>query len=403
MTLRAKLNALNCGAARNGTGPGCRILTCLLLLALGGCASTEDSKPDWAGVKGDAEPASLFNFKVTAKFDVRWRSSIGDPGSDILQTALTKDAIYCAIDKGSLLRLDRTTGKEIWRIETGLVISGGVSSGDGMVFVGSDKGDVLAYGEDGKLRWRSQVSSEVLNVSPVADGIVMVRSGDGRIVGLNAADGKRAWMYERITPPLVVRSHAGEAIQRGVAYAGFAAGKLAAIRISDGEILWEAQVSQPHGNTELERISDITSDPVVDDEQVCAVSFQGRTACFDTAQGNQLWSRDISGYTGLTVLSKYLLLSDSTGSVITLDKTNGTMEWKNSDLLYRRVTAPCATGKFIVVGDLEGYLHALNLEDGSFAARIKLGGGAIAAAPIAMDDGLLVETSSGELYSLSIK
>ena len=56
-----------------------------------------------------------------------------------------------------------------------------------------------------------------------------------------------------------------------------------------------------------------------------------------------------------------------------------------------------------MVGDLEGYLHALNLEDGSFAARIKLDGGAITAAPIAMDDGLLVETSSGELYSLSIK
>lgn len=401
---RGKLNALYCSTPRTTAGSRFWILPGLmLLLALGGCASTEESKPDWAGVKGDAEPASLFNIKVTAKFDVRWRSSIGNPGPDLLKMALTKDAIYCATGKGSLLRLDRATGKKIWRIETGLVISGGVSSGDGMVFVGGDKGDVAAYGEDGKLRWRSLVSSEVLNVSQVTGGIVMVRSGDGRIAGLNAADGKRVWMYERIAPALVVRSHAGEAIQRGVAYAGFAAGKLSAIRISDGEILWEAQVSQPRGNTELERISDITSDPVVDDEQVCAVSFQGRTACFDTAQGNQLWSREISSYTGLMVLSKYLFLSDISGSVISLDKTNGAMEWKNSDLLYRRVTAPCASGKFIVVGDLEGYLHALNLDDGSFAARIKLDGGAIVSAPVPLDDGLLVQTSGGELYSLSVK
>ena len=401
---RGKPNALYCSTPRTAAGSRFWILPGLmLLLALGGCASTEESKPDWAGVKGDAEPASLFNIKVTAKFDVRWRSSIGNPGPDLLKMALTKDAIYCATGKGSLLRLDRTTGKKIWRIETGLVISGGVSSGDGMVFVGGDKGDVAAYGEDGKLRWRSLVSSEVLNVSQVTGGIVMVRSGDGRIAGLNAADGKRVWMYERIAPALVVRSHAGEAIQRGVAYAGFAAGKLSAIRISDGEILWEAQVSQPRGNTELERISDITSDPVVDDEQVCAVSFQGRTACFDTAQGNQLWSREISSYTGLMVLSKYLFLSDISGSVISLDKTNGAMEWKNSDLLYRRVTAPCASGKFIVVGDLEGYLHALNLDDGSFAARIKLDGGAIVSAPVPLDDGLLVQTSGGELFSLSVK
>src|SRR3989304_1228204 len=125
-----------------------------------------------------------------------------------------------------------------------------------------------------------------------ADGMVMVRSGDGRIAGLNAADGKRLWLYERSTPALVVRTHAGVAIQRGVAYAGFAAGKLAAISIKDGSVLWETMVSQPRGNTELERISDITSDPVVDDEQVCAISFQGRIACFDAAQGSPLWNRD---------------------------------------------------------------------------------------------------------------
>jgi len=103
------------------------------------------------------------------------------------------------------------------------------------------------------------------------------------------------------------------------------------------------------------------------------------------------------------VLRKYIYLSDSSGSVIALDKTNGSMEWKNGDLLFRRVTAPIAFGKFVVVGDFEGYLHGLNVDDGSFAARIKLDGGAIVATPIEMDDGLLVRTLGGELYSLSIK
>ena len=382
-----------------------RLLPGLLLgmmVALGGCASS-DSKLDWAGVKKDAEPATLFEIKPTAKFEVRWHTGIGDLGPDVLQTVLIRNAIYCATDDGDLLRLDSATGDKIWRIKTGIVISGGVSRGDGMVFVGSNKGDVLAYGEDGKLRWRSLVSSEVLNVSNEVDGIVMVRSGDGRITGLNATDGKRVWMYDRITPALVVRSHAGVAVQRGVAYAGFAAGKLAAIRISDGEVLWESLVSEPRGNTELERISDITSDPVVDDEQVCAVSFQGRIACFDTSRGNQLWSRDISSFTGLTVFSKYIYLSDSSGSVISLDKTNGGIIWKNGDLLYRQLTVPYVLGKFVVVGDLEGYLHALSSDDGSISARIQLSGGAIVGTPVRLDGGLLVQTRGGELYSLTLK
>jgi outer membrane protein assembly factor BamB len=198
-------------------------------------------------------------------------------------------------------------------------------------------------------------------------------------------------------------------------------------------VLWETQVSQPRGNTELERISDITSDPIVDDEQVCAVAFQGRLACFDTVQGSALWNRDISSDKGMVVLRKYLYLSDVGGSVIALDKTTGSTTWKNGQLSSRGITAPCVLGNFVVVGDFEGYLHGLNREDGNLVARIKLEGGAIVAGgfedylhglnredgnlaahikpeggaivvtPIEMDGGLLVQTRNGDMYSLSVK
>ncbi len=378
-----------------------RLWMLLALLALGGCAS--DAPPEWVGKHGKMEPAKLVKFAETAKFEVRWHSAVGDAGANLLQPALTKDAIYGVSGKGRLTRLDRVTGKQAWRIESGIAVSGGVGSGTGLVFIGGDKGDVLANDEAGKLRWKSKVSSAVLSVSQVADGVVMVRSGDGRIAGLNAADGKRVWLYERSTPALVVRSHAGVTVQRGVAFAGFAGGKLAALKIADGSVLWEVPVSQPRGNTELERISDITSDPVVDDEQVCAIAFQGRVACFDPAQGSPLWNRDISSDKGMMLLRKYLYLSDANGSVFALDKSTGSTAWKNDQLSMRDVSAPYALGDFVVVGDFEGYLHGLSREDGSFAARIKLEGGAIKATPLQLDNGLLVQTRGGDLYSLSIK
>jgi len=233
--------------------------------------------------------------------------------------------------------------------------------------------------------------------------VVLVRSGDGRIAGLDAADGKRLWLYERSTPALVVRSHAGVVIQRGVAYAGFAGGKIAAINIKTGEVLWENFVSQPTGNTELERISDITSDPVVDDEQVCAIAFQGYVACFDPAQGGPLWHREISSDTGLMLLRKYIYLSDVKGSVMSLDKTSGSTVWKNDQLFMRGITTPYALRDFVVAGDYQGYMHGMNREDGRFVSRIQLEGGAIKAAPIEMDDGILVQTRGGEIYSLSIQ
>lgn len=369
------------------------------LLALGGCSTVKD----WFGSKDDpTQPAKLAEFAETARFEVRWHADLGDSGASLLQPALTRDAIYGASGKGALTRLDRATGAQVWRIDTGITISGGVGAGEGLVLVGSDKGEVQAYGEDGKLRWKSKVSSEVLSAPQAAEGVVIVRSGDGRIAGLNAVSGKRVWLYERSTPALVVRSHAGVTLQRDAAFAGFAGGKLVAMKIKDGLVLWEVSVSQPRGATELERISDITSNPVADDEQVCAIAFQGRVACFDTAQGGPLWNRDIGSDKGMMLLRKYLYLSDAKGAVIALDKASGSTVWKNEKLSLRDTSTPHALGNFVVVGDFEGYLHGLNREDGSFAARIKLDGSAIQAAPIELDNGLLVQTRDGGLYSLSI-
>lgn len=373
-------------------------LLLLVLLTLGGCSTVKG----WIGSASTGpQPAKLTEFAETAKFTERWHGNFGEPGPNPLQAALTQDSVYGASGNGELTRLDRATGRQLWRVDGHITVTAGVGAGDGLVLIGSDKGEVQAYGEDGKLRWKHTVSSEVLGVPQIADGVAVVRSGDGHIAGLAAASGKVLWVYERSTPALVVRSHAGVTIRRGIVYAGFAGGKLVAIKLSDGSLLWEGTVSQPRGNTELERISDVTSNPVVSDAQVCTIAFQGNLACFETSSGNALWNRPISSDKGLYILRKHLYVSDAKGAVIALDKDSGSTMWKTEQLSLRDTSAPLAQDRYIAVGDFEGYLHALSREDGRFIARIKLDG-AIQAAPLEMDDGLLVQTRSGAVYSLTI-
>ena len=104
----------------------------------------------------------------------------------------------------------------------------------------------------------------------------------------------------------------------------------------------------------------------------------------------------------MTLLRKYLYLSDANGYVMALDKTSGSTVWKNEQLFMRNPATPFALDNYVVVGDYEGYLHGINREDGSFAARIKLDSSAIQADIIELDGGLLVLTRSGGLYSLSL-
>lgn len=374
----------------------------LAVLLLGGCSAV-DTVQGWIGKSNVVEPAKLREISERVKFRERWHADLGETGLGLLQPGLTADAVYGVSGDGRLTRIDRSTGRQVWRVDTGVEVSGGVGVGDSLVLIGSNKGEVLAYGEDGQLRWKSQLSSEVLSAPQVAEGVVIVRSGDGNIAGLNVADGTRRWLYERATPALVVRSHAGVTIQWGVAFAGFAGGKLAAIRVADGSVLWEVSVSQPRGNTELERISDITSNPAADDEQVCAIAFQGRVACYEGLRGNPLWNRDISSDKGMMLLRKHLYLSDDKGAVMMLDKLSGATLWKNDELFLRDTSTPHALGDFVVVGDYEGYLHALNRDDGRIVGRIKLDGSAIDAPILRVDEGILVQTRDGDLYSLSIQ
>jgi len=209
-------------------------------------------------------------------------------------------------------------------------------------------------------------------------------------------------LYERSTPTLIVRNSAGVVIRNGLVYAGFAAGKVAAIGLTKGVVIWESAVSQPRGNTELERISDITSLPAVDDTQVCAVAFQGRVACFDAVQGGTLWTRDLSSDKGLILFGKNLYLTDTDSNIEALDRISGSSIWKNDQLSLRRATSAYAIEDYLLVGDYEGYLHVLKNEDGSFIARLRTDGSPIMTPPVTLGDGALIQTSEGELYSIAI-
>ncbi|HSD59315.1 MAG TPA: outer membrane protein assembly factor BamB [Burkholderiales bacterium] len=268
---------------------------------------------------------------------------------------------------------------------------------------GPPKGEVLAYDADGQLKWKASVRSELLAAPAAGDGVVVVRTADSRLFGLSPADGQRKWVYQRPNPSLTVRSAAGVQIYRGAVFAGFAGGKLAALNAVTGAVGWEAAVALPKGTTELERVTDITSNPVLDDRKVCAVAFQGRLACMDILRGSVLWARDLSSYAGLVMDRRYIYVTDDKGAVHAFDAERGASVWKQDKLFARRVTAPQVVGNWVAVGDLEGYVHFLSAEDGSFAARIATDGSAIAAQPARIEDKILVQTRKGGLFAISVK
>jgi outer membrane protein assembly factor BamB len=233
---------------------------------------------------------------------------------------------------------------------------------------------------------------------------VIVRTGDSRIYGINADDGSRKWVYDRTSPALTLRSSAGIVVDGGAVYAGFAGGKLAAIRADNGKLLWEASVAQPKGVTEIERIADITSLPMVDGPLVYAVAYQGRIAAVDRATGRVVWNRDISSLAGLSHEDARIYVSHAIGSIYALDYTTGKTFWRQAALKNRQLTGPLPMGDRVAVGDVEGYVHFLKREDGAFSARIKIDDTPIMPQMVTINsDTLLAQSRDGGLYAIQIK
>jgi len=384
------------------------LLLGLVVMSLAACSSLKEDVSSGFGLlsggnKGP-QPAPLASFTPRVTLHLAWSRHIADGGGYVFSPWVDAGSVYVAGHDGAVARLHLADGKTQWRIDAGQKLTGGVGVGAGRVVVGTGNGEVLAFDEDsGKPAWRAPASSEVLSAPRVSRGLVVVRTEDNRVTAYDAANGKVKWFYEHATPALTVWNHAGVLVDRGAVFAGYGGGKLAAIDVASGNLGWETNVAIPHGATEIERIADITSNPVTDNRHVYAVTYQGRAACLDARSGNIVWARKMSSIAGLAVDNRNVYISEANGDVVALDKNSGERVWTQRKLFARRLSTPAVVGGYVVVGDFQGYLHLLSREDGAFAGRAATDGSAIVTRPIPLTGGVLVQTRDGGVYTFRFK
>ncbi len=383
------------------------LVTLIAAGLLGGCGTigrTADTVTGWFGFgkKRLAEPATLVEFAPKRQMMRAWTVSAGEAGRGLFTPAVEGNAVYAAGEPGRVMRINLQNGSEIWRVDTGKKLAAGVGTGSGLVLVGGLKGELIALdAASGAKRWEVAMRSVAVAPPAVAGDLVVVRTGNGQVHGLNAADGSRKWLYTRQLPALSLQGVSALAVRDGLAYAGFPGGKLAAIQLANGLQAWEVSVSTPRGATELERVNDVVGMPALDDQRVCAVTYQGRVACYERTKGNLIWARETSSDAGLAMDELYVYVTDDKDAVTAYDKNTGRAAWRQDKLANRQLTAPLSLGKYVVVADVEGYVHLISSEDGSFAARAQ-GDGPTRATPIDIGPGFAVQSAKGGVVAFKL-
>jgi len=267
--------------------------------------------------------------------------------------------------------------------------------------VGSADGQVLAFAADnGAQRWHADVKGEILSAPAVSEQEVVVRTVDGKLRALAIADGHELWSAEQQIPRLTLRGTAAPVVARDLAISGFDNGRVLAVSLADGGTVWDSPVSPAHGRTELERLNDIDAAVKVLGEEVFVAGFQGRAAMLALDSGQIWWTRDVSSYRGVDVDDDQMYVSTSQGELVALKRRSGIEVWRNPLLKLRSLSAPAVVGDFVVVADLEGYVHWFDRVTGTLAGRVKSGGDRVTNPPLSVEGNLYVITDQGDIVAL---
>lgn len=350
------------------------------------------------------KPAELV--PVSNQFDLApvWSTSVGSSEGFNFHLAVAGDAVYAASHRGNLTKIDLNTGKKVWEVSVPDRLAIGPGSDGRTTAVVTTKGTVYAYDDTGKPIWNVSVGSEVLSEPVVAGGVVIIRALDNRFIGLDAQTGVRKWAYQRQQSALSLRVGYGMlAINNEVIVTGFAGGRFGMIAIANGGLVWESPISFPKGFSEIERLNDVTAKPSMSGEIICAVSYQGRVGCGQARTGNLLWFKDYSSYTGTAQSTDLVFSSNEKSYVTAFAVQDGAQAWENTQLMFRDVGEPMAVGKVLLLGDAQGYMHALSQAKGEMLARIRHDSSPITAAPIAVNGLILVQSQGGKLAAYSPK
>lgn len=371
--------------ARTG---GRAIVFALASVVLLGCGSLK-------GTKG-AEPVPLGVNPVTVPYSQVWTARVGAV-RDALVPAVSGDSVTVAASDGTVASLDAATGAERWRTRVGSALAAGVGTDGQLAAVVTQGNDVVVL-DAGRELWRQKIQAQVYTPPLVAGGRVFVLAADRSVSAYDGQTGRRLWQQQRAGEPLVLRQ-AGVILPVGDTLVVGLSGRLVGLNPNSGTVRWEAPIASPRGINDVERLVDLVGGAARLAEVVCARAFQTSVGCVNTERGSLVWSKPANGYEGIGGDGGYVFGTESNGHVVAWRRSSGERAWTNENLQYRRLTAPLATGRTVVVGDGSGSVHVLSRDDGTLVNRLSTDGSGIATTPVLAAGNLVVVTRNGGVFA----
>ena len=333
-------------------------------------------------------------------------SAVGNFEEDYLPLMpLVEDGrVYVCGPNGRIAAFSMADGERLWRATVDEDLVAGVGGGDGVLVVGTARGEVLAIDEDSKnIVWRRALGSRALAISQNHRNTTLVRSEDNTTFAFRSDDGKPLWRRKDPPPPLTIKGASVPLFYEDLVFLGLDDGQVLIVALRDGKVLNQITLGVSSGESDLDRIVDIDGRMLIDDDTFFATAYQGRAIALDLRRNRLLWLADAPSHVGLDVGRKGVYATTPDNQLVAHDRLSGKRLWSNNRLLDTALSAPLAVEPFVAVGSDRGDIYWLSSRDGRVLERCRVGGEAIAALIPSGRLKLIAFDKGGKLTALRVK
>ncbi len=334
----------------------------------------------------DAGYGRLANEGSASPIQERWFKKL--PGGVMSHLKIVGDSLLVSCMDGSLLRLRKKDGTEVWSAKMdGYCHSSPVES-EGRIIVGCSDGMVRCFDFlTGKELWKQHTEGPVYASAAVAKGIVGIASGDGTVRGLKLTDGTPVW---KATLPksnsAFIQSPAttdGEKF-----FMGAWDSHLYAFDVLTGDLAFR----DPCCADRSFAFSPAIGGPVIVNDLVVVPANGNVLYAFNRKTGMLAWQTtspgDKFGYSSPTFDGTQIVCGclGGMGEFRAVDPKTGQILWTAATGADIYDSSPCIGNGWSAVGSVNGLLSFAALKDGALLGQVQLPTGHVLASAVAEND-----------------
>ncbi|PWT86139.1 MAG: serine/threonine protein kinase [Blastocatellia bacterium] len=340
---------------------------------------------NWTQFRGNSGLTGVAASAPPATPTVRWTFEAGEAID--ASPAIVDGVVYVASSNGDLLAIDLMSGQLRWKYATGGMI--GESSpavGNGAVFFGDLGGTVHAVDvRDGKRLWTFKTDGEVKSSPTIADDIVLIGSYDTHLYALDSRTGKVRWKVQTNGPV-----HATAAVHDGIVYITGCDENFRALRLANGAAVFTIPTGAYTG-----------ASPLVAANRAYFGTFNYEVLGVDLRTKKIAWryrnpNREFPFYASAAMRDGTVIVGGRDKLVHAIDAATGKAAWTFA-ARARIDSSPAIAAGRVYVGSNDGRLYGLDARTGKKEWEFDAGA-PIAASPAIAASRIVIGTQDGRVY-----